>query len=97
MSEIIKGFQNDGLDAKRYLYYYRDKEGSEIDLIYEKEGRIYPIEIKKGIRPENPSKNFRVLEQYHLPLMPGLILDSAEHIRPLNESAYICPVAMLGV
>ena len=33
VTEIIKSFTNQGLDSKKYLYYYRDNNGKEIDLL----------------------------------------------------------------
>ena len=44
ISEIIKSYLNHGVEPP--LYYFRDKERHEIDLIIEKNGIIYPIEIK---------------------------------------------------
>lgn len=44
ISEIIKSYLNHGIEPP--LYYFRDKEKHEIDLIIEKNGIIYPIEIK---------------------------------------------------
>jgi predicted AAA+ superfamily ATPase len=34
------------------VYYYRDKDGAEIDLLFEAEGGIYPAEIKLGAGPK---------------------------------------------
>lgn len=36
------------------LYYYRDKDQKEIDLIYVEGDVLFPIEIKKGISPNCP-------------------------------------------
>lgn len=43
ISEIKKNYQNTGKES--YLYYYRDKDTKEIDLLIEGDGRLYPIEI----------------------------------------------------
>ena len=50
VSEIIKSFYNDYKNADN-IYYYRDKDQAEVDLIIESFDSIYPIEIKKGINP----------------------------------------------
>ena len=60
VSEIIKNITSHGLDPKMNLYYYRDKDQKEVDLLYIEGDTIYPIEIKKGISPNNPDKNFAV-------------------------------------
>ncbi|MFA7365224.1 MAG: DUF4143 domain-containing protein, partial [Patescibacteria group bacterium] len=44
ISEMIK--QNDYLDDSFNFYYWRSKQGAEIDLVLEKEGKIIGIEIK---------------------------------------------------
>jgi len=50
ISEIIKSYSNNGvLDLP--LYYYRDRDNNEIDLLIENGGTLYPIEIKKHADP----------------------------------------------
>ena len=43
--EIIKSFYNSG-ELRPPVYFYRDKEQKEIDLIIDQNGKLYPIEIK---------------------------------------------------
>jgi predicted AAA+ superfamily ATPase len=51
IGEIIKSYGNMGiLDLP--LYFYRDRDGKEIDLLIEDSGTFYPIEIKKHADPE---------------------------------------------
>ena len=60
--EILKSFYNSG-ELRPPLYFYRDKEKREIDLIIEQNGKLYPIEIKKTANPSKDMiKNFKVLE-----------------------------------
>jgi len=50
IGEIIKSYYNNGiLDIP--LYFYRDKDGNEIDLLIENSGTLCPIEIKKHSDP----------------------------------------------
>ena len=44
-SEIIKSYLNNGKEINN-IYYYRDKQKNEIDLIIEDGDTLYPIEIK---------------------------------------------------
>lgn len=63
ISEIIKSYVFAGLDPKMYLYYYRDSSQKEIDLLIQKNGKLYPVEIKKNTSPgQKAMKNFSVLE-----------------------------------
>lgn len=59
VSEIYKSYLNAG--KRPPLYFYRDSNKKEIDLILYQNGTIYPIEIKKGAAPQNAVKNFSVL------------------------------------
>lgn len=64
ISEILKSFTNEGLEYNFSVFYYRGKDRikkkkngemtkteSEIDLIIEENGMLYPIEIKKSANP----------------------------------------------
>ncbi|MBQ2594753.1 MAG: DUF4143 domain-containing protein, partial [Candidatus Riflebacteria bacterium] len=96
VSEIIKNMYSFNKDPKSYLFYYRDKDQKEIDLLYVDQNNIYPIEIKKGLMPNKPTKNFNVLKKFGLNIKPGLVINNCEKIRPINESAYYYPVFLLG-
>ena len=97
VSEMIKNLYAHNVDPKDVLFYYRDVDQKEIDLIFVKENEIYPIEIKTGSSPKNPTKNFSVLQKYKMPVKPGLILDTCDKIRPINEEAYSYPIHILGM
>lgn len=50
ISEIIKSYYNKGL-LELPLYFYRDKDMNEIDLLIDESGTLYPIEMKKHADP----------------------------------------------
>ena len=61
--EIVKSYYNNG-ELRPPLYFYRDKEKNEIDLIIEQNGQLHPIEIKKSATPTKEMiSNFKVLEK----------------------------------
>ncbi|WP_400259847.1 ATP-binding protein [Candidatus Methanomassiliicoccus intestinalis] len=65
-SEIYKSYLNAGRDPP--LFYYRDKDQKEIDLLIYQNGTIYPIEIKKAASPGKIAvKNFHALEPLKSP------------------------------
>jgi len=97
VSEIVKSLRNDGKRVEYTLYYYRDRDQKEVDILYIKDQTIYPIEIKKGIGKDNANKNFSILDQYKMPVATGLIIDTGESVLPLNRNAYYCPVGMIGL
>lgn len=96
VSEIIKSFYNSGIAPEQYLYYYRDIDKKEVDILLVKNGALYPVEIKKSALPSKPTKNFDVLEKYKMPIMRGMIIDNAEKVHALNDHAFIFPVSLLG-
>ena len=49
VSEIAKTYLNAGKEP--YMYYYRDKDAKEIDIVMEHDGILNPIEIKKTSNP----------------------------------------------
>lgn len=77
ISEILKSFSNEGSDYTFNVFYYRGKdkkrikengetfeEESEIDLIIEENGTLYPIEIKKSASPnKGMASAFEVLDK----------------------------------
>ena len=58
VSELLKSYRHNGHIPP--FYYYRDRDGKEIDLLILRDGTIYPIEIKKTA---SPTKN-------HVPAFP---------------------------
>ena len=60
-SEIYKSYLNAGKEPP--IFYYRDKDKKEIDLLLYQNGILSPIEIKKSASPGiGAIKNFKVLE-----------------------------------
>lgn len=95
VSEIIKNDFAYNRDPADHLYYYRDIDQKEIDLLFVEGDRIIPVEIKKSIAPSKPTKNFDVLQKYGLRIEPGLVIDTCDRIRAINEKAYAVPVYLL--
>lgn len=92
--EILKSFYNRG-ELRPPVYFYRDKEQKEIDLIIEQNGKLYPIEIKKTA---NPSKdmisNFKVLEKVK-EVGEGAIICMYDNILKLDEKNTVIPYQYL--
>ena len=97
VSEIVKSYMNAGLDYRHNLYFYRDKDKKECDLIVEYADHICPIEIKKGINPVSSNFNFNFLSKYGKEIKKGLLIDSRLDLFPINENNCYCPVYMIGI
>lgn len=96
ISEIIKTYYNDYQNVDN-IYYYRDKDQHEVDLIIGSYDSIYPIEIKKGINPVSHSKRFTILKKYKKDINVGLIIDSSDKVFPINDEVYYCPIDLIGL
>ena len=95
VSEVIKNFYAYNKDPSEKLFYYRDIDMKEIDLLYVEGDKIFPIEIKKNTTPSKPTKNFDVLKKYNMNIMTGLVIDTCDKIRAINDKAVTFPVYLL--
>jgi predicted AAA+ superfamily ATPase len=75
VSEIYKSYVNNG--KRPPLYFYRDGNKKEIDVIISAAGTVYPIEIKKSAAPKDAVKNFSVLKPIESELSAQLKQPSA--------------------
>ena len=72
VAEILKSY---GAGGECRFWYYRDKEGKEIDLILERDGWICPLEVKRSANPEQKcTRVFSILDKASLPRERGAVL-----------------------
>ena len=94
--EILKSYYNDGI-VKPPLYYYRDKDKNEIDLVIEDGGSLHPVEIKTSSDPTKSMVNaFRLLDG--IPgkeVGTGAVVCLAKERLPLKENVWILPAQTL--
>lgn len=95
VAEIIKSFANKGLDAP--IYFYRDKDKIEIDLILEQNGTVYPIEIKKtGTPSKTDAKNFFITNRLkNVQVAQGIIVCNAPSVVSVTSDAIAVPIEFL--
>jgi hypothetical protein len=94
VSEIMKSYQNNALEP--FLYYYRDRDAKEIDLILEGDGVLNPIEIKKTATPSKQlTRVFNVIDKSPLRLGTGAILCMAEHLSAVDQNNLIIPISLI--
>ncbi len=94
VSEILKSYFNAG--KRPPLYYYRDKDNREIDLIIYQDNTLYPIEIKKSANPgKSAIKHFRVLEHTGLAVVPGSVICLSSQPLPIDEKNWYVPAWMI--
>jgi predicted AAA+ superfamily ATPase len=92
--EILKSYWHNGRSAP--IYYYRDKDKKEIDLLIIQDGTIYPLEFKKTASPKKEDvRHFSVLEKLKMPIGYGGVICLSEHSLPLTGNTSSIPVAVL--
>lgn len=96
ISEIIKSFYNAGI-SKPSLYFYRDKDKKEIDLIIEDGQDLYPVEIKMTGKPEaKMAKNFSILKNIpNVNVKLGVILCQYDKKIWIKEDLISIPIEYL--
>ena len=94
VSELMKGYQNAGLSP--YLYFYRDRDSKEIDVILEGNGKLYPLEIKKTATPDcRMVRTFDVIEKSPLTRGTGAVLCMAQEFSAFDRDDLIVPIWMI--
>lgn len=94
VSEIMKSYLNCGKEP--FLYYYRDKDAKEIDIVLEHDGVLNPIEIKKSSNPGTELiKVFDLLDQSSAPRAKGAVICMKPELSAIDRDNYIVPVWMI--
>lgn len=80
ISEIIKSFSNNGEEPP--IYFYRDKDKYEIDLLIEQNNILYPVEIKKTATPSSDdAKNFFITKRIkNIKIAQGIIICNCSQV-----------------
>ena len=89
VSEIYKSYLHNG--KRPPLYFYRDSNKKEIDLIIARDGMVNPIEIKKSAAPKDAVRNFSVLKPIEKEPGPEDTLAGAAHLKTaIGTGAVVC-------
>ncbi|MDD3414273.1 MAG: ATP-binding protein [Lachnospiraceae bacterium] len=94
VSEIAKSYYGNGQEP--YMYYYRDKDSKEIDIVLERDGVIHPIEIKKTANPGNELvKTFRLLDKASVPRAKGAVICMKQKLSAIDHENLIVPIYLI--
>ncbi len=105
-SEIYKSYLNAGKEPP--VFYYRDKDKKEIDLLLYQNGTLSPIEIKKAPSPGKAAiRNFRVLgpatqeetftglDSLKVRIGTGNVICMTDNLLPGDEKNWYVPVWLI--
>ena len=94
VAEIVKTYHNSAKEC--FLHYYRDKDSREIDLVFESDGELHPLEIKKTVNPGTELTGaFKILDKASVPRGTGAILCLRNDLSAISRQAYIVPIWMI--
>ena len=91
VSEILKTYFNAG--EQPILYYYRDSDAKEIDIVMESDGYLHPMEIKKTANPGMElTRPYKLLDKGSVPRGKGAILCMKETLSAIDSENYVIPI-----
>ena len=92
INEIIKSYINSGKEAE--MYFFRDSNGVEIDLLIYENGTLYPLEIKCTSNPTpKMTKAFDIVSAIPDAIRgEGGVICLAKELLPLKNNDKIIPV-----
>lgn len=94
VAEIMKTYLNSGKEP--FMYYYRDKDAKEIDIILEHDGVLNPIEIKKSSNPGSELvKVFALLDKASTPRSKGAVICMKPELSAIDRDNYIVPIWLI--
>lgn len=91
VSEIRKTYQNEADEC--LMWYYRDKDSNEIDMVIESDGMVHPLEIKRSVNPGSElTRAFRILDKGAVPRGKGAIICMRPKLSAVDSENYIVPI-----
>ena len=94
VAELRKTYHNNAKEC--LLWYYRDSNSNEIDIVIESDGMLHPLEIKRSINPGSELLSaFRLLDRSSVPRGAGAIICMRPQLSALNSENMIVPVWMI--
>ncbi len=96
ISEIVKSYYNVGI-LNPPIFFYRDKNMVEIDLLIVKDATLYPVEIKKNTNFDiKDIKQFNILKKNKtIKVGIGGLICMNRDLLKLNDGNYVIPINFL--
>ena len=95
VAEVIRSYWHAGRQAP--LYYCRDKDQKEIDLLIFRDGTLYPVEIEKTTAPRR--RTFAISRSSinsSCRKVPGrLVLCLTQSPMPITDTVWALPVGQI--
>lgn len=94
VAELLKTYHNNAKEC--LLWYYRDKEMHEIDMIIESDGMLHPLEVKRSVNPGSGLTGaFDILNKGSVSKGKGAVLCMRPTLSAVDAENYIVPIWMV--
>ena len=94
VSEVAKTYP--GCGQEPFMYYYRDKDAKEIDIVLDRDGELNPIEIKRSSNPgKELTRVFSLLDKASVPKGKGGIICMKPELSAIDKDNYVIPVWLI--
>ena len=94
VSEIIKSYFNAG--KRPPVFYYRDTDQKEIDIILEANNTLFPFEIKKSAAPDRDAvRHFDTLRRTKKEIGAGGVICMTDSVYPISKENYYVPIWLI--
>lgn len=94
VAELLKSYHNNAKEC--LLWYYRDSNSNEIDMVIESDGMLHPLDIKRSVNPGRELLNaFNLLDKASVLRGNGAIICMRPKLSALNAENYIVPIWMI--
>lgn len=92
--QLYRSFANRGITPR--MCYYRDGKGAEVDFLIEKDGCLFPLEVKRSSSPTLADlKAAKTIPTGNAQLQPGVVLCTATDMFPIGQGNYAFPISAL--
>ncbi len=94
VAEILKTYRNNAKEC--LMWYYRDKDSNEFDMVIENDGELHPFEIKRSVNPPNElMSTFSVLDKGSVKRGKGAVICMRHELSAISSDNFIIPIWMI--
>lgn len=94
VAEVLKSWWHRARTPPVYLY--RDRDGREVDLVFDLDGHLWPVEIKHAATVRREwTQPFAALERLGKPLGHGVVVCLTAEQVPVSRNITALPVGVL--
>ncbi len=78
------------------IWYYRDKDSNEFDIVIESDGVLHPLDSKRAANPGSELAGaFTILDKASVPRGKGALLCMRPELSAINSQNFIVPIWMI--